>query len=99
MSLGLSLSKGISTSLYSKAPVTFDGMKLKPSSDMSMRFYSIAGMAERPMLYAVIASSLRSMILFGLQRSSLPSIHWIVLKPSRKFNRNQVKISESDDCI
>lgn len=67
MSLGLSLSKGISMSLYSKAPVTFDGMKLKLSSDMSMRFYSIAGMAERPMLAAGIRhSDSVSMLLLGV---------------------------------
>jgi hypothetical protein len=51
--LGLSLSKGISLSLYPKAPVIFDGLELKPSSDMSMRIYSVADIAERAMLGAV----------------------------------------------
>jgi hypothetical protein len=45
-------------SLYSKVPVTFGGMELKSSNDMSMRFYSIAGMAERPMLAAVLIPQL-----------------------------------------
>lgn len=53
---GLSLSKGISMSLYSKAPVIFDGMELKLSSDMSMRFYSVAEIEESAMLHAVFTT-------------------------------------------
>jgi hypothetical protein len=53
LKFGLSLSKVISMSLYSKAPVIFDGLELQPSSDMPMRIYSTADIAERALLAAV----------------------------------------------
>jgi hypothetical protein len=59
MSLGLSLSKGISMSLYSKAAVTFDGKELKSSSDISTRIYSASDIAERAMLCAVLFNDFR----------------------------------------
>ena len=39
-------------SLYSKAPVIYDGLALQLSSDIPMRPYSAADIAERAMLYA-----------------------------------------------
>jgi hypothetical protein len=51
---GLLLIKDISMSSYSKAWLMFFALKLTLSSDMSMRIYSVAGIAERPLLAAAI---------------------------------------------
>jgi hypothetical protein len=47
---GLSLIEDISMSSYSKAWLMFFALKLQPSSDITMRIYSAAEIAESAML-------------------------------------------------